>query len=485
MKRSSLVAAVIIVILLISSCAGAPDIGDSPPDWFETPPTSTGEVRVFRGYGEAAGLNAAREASYVDLVDGIIEEMDLDSSLEGDPDSRRRIETLREKLIQAAQYDKLDGFEPVEGFRITRKDVWQNEDGTYGQAVEAEWERTAFDAARLSILAASGAGLGDLKSQEGRALEAETEENYYESAILWARAAGMALSAGDENRASRNLGEVYKVLQSLDYALVSAPETITVGAIPASPVVFRVTAAGSPVGNAPFAVGFPRLTRDGREDRGRATVSSDGDGLIQFQPPLSERPGIQSVTVAPSARPFLDLIGPAAVIDEVTASIEEPRAEARYEALSRTREIPTGILILETDMAGNPLESQAAARGIFENLTEEGYDISVMPLDPLEMIPRNDKELLRDIKAASDLFDRPYERVIYGTIRLDGFEQTDTGFNVEATGILYLADIDRQVVLFDMNLSKGSRASDGQQAITTAFRQLGRDFAQMVVEEAP
>lgn len=74
---------------------------------------------------------------------------------------------------------------------------------------------------------------------------------------------------------------------------------------------------------------------------------------------------------------------------------------------------------------------------------------------------------------------------MFGTVSLEGFVQDGDSYVVEVSGTLSLADIERQVVLFRLGVTKSSRASDGQQAVLAAFRQLGREFAAALVERAP
>ena len=158
--------------------------------------------------------------------------------------------------------------------------------------------------------------------------------------------------------------------------------------------------------------------------------------------------------------------------------------QAEYEALSRIRIISTGILILETDLAGNPLNTADTAEGLLNDLSADGFDISIMNLDPSQMLSRSDEALLRDLKADSRFSDT-YQRVIHGTVALDSFEQNGDNFTVKVSGTLTLSDINRQITLYKSEISKSSQASNSLQAISAAFRQLGRSFAGELIEQAP
>ncbi len=240
------------------------------------------------------------------------------------------------------------------------------------------------------------------------------------------------------------------------------------------------------MGNAEFVVTYPKLARDGGPSRGEARINSDSDGLLSFLQPEVPFAGIQEIMIAPSATPFLEYIEDPnnSVTDKFILEMEEPAATTEYEGLARIRSIPMGILILETDLTGNPLDSDAAARGLLDDLINDGFDVAVMGLDPREMITRSERALLRDIKA-DDQFSALFERVLHARVRLESFEQEGDSYTVRVTGSLAMSDVDRQVTLFRTELSKSSRAASSQQAMSAAFRQLGRSFAEELIGLAP
>jgi hypothetical protein len=111
------------------------------------------------------------------------------------------------------------------------------------------------------------------------------------------------------------------------------------------------------------------------------------------------------------------------------------------------------------------LSSTAAAIGLLDDLSAEGFNVDIMTLNPQEMLTRTERELLRDLKA-DERFSERYERVIHGTVSLESFEQNGGNFSVRVTGTLAMSDIQRQVTLYRSEITKTSRASDSQQAIS-------------------
>ena len=141
-------------------------------------------------------------------------------------------------------------------------------------------------------------------------------------------------------------------------------------------------------------------------------------------------------------------------------------------------------MILETDLAGNALKTADTAKGLLDDLSADGFDIEIMNLDPSQMLSLTDEALLRDLKADTRYSDR-YQRVVYGTVALDSFEQKGGSYTVKVSGTLILGDINRQITLYKSEITKSSQASSSLQAISAAFRQLGRSFAGELISQAP
>ena len=481
MKISSL--ALLTIILLIVSCAGVPGIRDETPEWADIPAADTESDRAFRGKGEAETPASAKSAAIDNLKEKILESMNLGDPENWSKEGQLAVETLLDNLERTIRNTE---YAEVEGVNIIHKEGWKNPEGSVTYVVDITWDREAFEkqSAALAILTGT-ASIGYLDF-ETRARAAESDGNAYEAALIWAAAAGVAESDGNTSGYRTALSEVERVMDILDFIVVSVPDQAYVGARPNSPLVFSVRAGGKSVGNAEFVITYPRNARDGSPSTAEARILSDEDGVVRFLQPEISFAGTQFVAIAPSADPFLEYLDESGdtYSDNMIIALERARMKAEYEALSRIRTIPMGILILETDLAGNTLISPDAARGLFDDLVADGFNIDIMDLDPVEMFTRTERALLRDLKADSRFADR-YDRVIHGTVTLESFEQNGDSYTVRVSGTLAMSDIQRQVTLYRSEITKTSQASDSQQAMSAAFRQLGRSFAGELIEQAP
>ncbi|MCD6342627.1 MAG: hypothetical protein J7L76_02465 [Spirochaetaceae bacterium] len=467
--------ALLIIILFFSSCAGGPEVSDITPDWADTPLEDTSSLKAFRGSGNGETLASAKAAAIDNLRSEILAAMEIESS-----------GAFNAMFEEIAGIIANPGSGAVDGVEIVHNEGWMNSRDSITYIVDLSWDKAAFEKQRAYLAELNETASPGYKDMEIRAGDAESDGNFYEAAIIWAAAAGIARENGNNSGYRNALDEVVKAIDNLEYLLNSYPDKTFVGLRPESPVLFLVSSRGKPVSNAEFVITYPKNDREGSPSRAQARVVSDDNGVVRFLPPEVPFAGTQIVTIAPGADPFLEYFD--GNRDKYTQglidSLETPRMQAEYEALSRIRIISTGILILETDLAGNPLNTADTAEGLLNDLSADGFDISIMNLDPSQMLSRSDEALLRDLKADSRFSDT-YQRVIHGTVALDSFEQNGDNFTVKVSGTLTLSDINRQITLYKSEISKSSQASNSLQAISAAFRQLGRSFAGELIEQAP
>lgn len=471
------------VFLLVLSCAGGPQLLNEAPTWLSVPPESTEGMLAFRGEGSDESPVLAKEGAIDDLTENILKAMDLGDESRWSLEGTAKVNAFRldvESAVRAASGESV-----LDGFSVVRFEGWKDSEKMIFYAVDITWDADAFEVKANELSETTGVSSPEYRDLEERAKAAAKHGNFYESSLIWAKAAGIAEENGNSSGYRQALRQVGYVLLDLKYTLVSVPDQASVGFRPESPVIFMVEAGGKPLGNAEFVITYPALSREGNQTKRSARISSDVRGHITFRPPEVRYPGQQIVSIAPSADPHLEYLSGESDphTETLIATLETPKAEAVYEAYNPIRTIPTGILILETDLAGNPLESSAAVDGLLSDLQADGFDVDVMELDPREMIDRSEKALLRDLKADARFSSR-YDRVIFGTVSLESFEQDGDGFAVRVSGTLVLSDINRQINIYRSDISKTSRAGNSRQAVNAAFRQLGRSFAEELIAQA-
>jgi len=479
---------ILIIILgcgMMLSCAGAPRALSEAPAWGTAQPENTATARIFRGEGQSSTLRGARSKAIDDLGESVQDAMRLGDFESWNPDG---VGVMTELLDELGDMVRGSDAASLEGVSLLRQAGWKQAQGIITYAVDISWENQAFENTVSELTSLLVAIEGEFKELRDRARSAESDGNLYEASLLWAAAAGVAQEDNNVAAFRIALNAIKPILERFEFTLTAVPSTAYVGTRPSSPVQFTVSALDKPVSLAEFVIGYPKKTRDGSLSRlgGEARVLSDSAGVVRFLPPVIPFPGVQEITIAMSANPFLEYLDniDAIGLDQFVKDVEIKRLRGEFEAVSRTRIVPTGILILETDLAGNPLNSSDAARGLFDDLVSGGFDVGLLNLSTDQLASRSELELLRDLKADRAVAGR-FERVIHGTVALESFESSGDNYTVRVSGTIVLSDIQQQVSLYRSTISKTSQAADSQQAISAAFRQLGRSFAGELIEELP
>ena len=378
--------ACITLTLFLFSCAGGPGIRDEAPEWAAMPPQGSESEYAFRGSGEGETSTLARSAAQDDLADAVLAAMGLGSPDTWADEGSAAVDRFIQDLGQAVRNPENS---QIDGLIVARRDSWYNQSGRVTYTVDILWDKESFTAASLALAELVGVASVEYQAFGERARDAEIAGNAYEAALLWAAAAGVAEDENNQSAFRLALRGIDKVMRGLSYRVVSVPGTAYVGLRPAEPVVFEVSSTNKVTSNAEFVITYPRAGRDGSLQSGTARVNTDRDGLLRFRPPEVAFAGTQEITIAPSARPFLEYLDNPDDIDAAAfvAGLESPTLSAEYQALTRLRTVPMGVVILETDLAGNPLNSDAAARGLIDDLLSDGFNVEIMDLDPREMIP--------------------------------------------------------------------------------------------------
>ncbi len=475
MKRWLYINQVIVAITVLAmSCASSPVIKDRQPDWIASTVVDSQTDYVFRGTGVADNLPLATKEAVDELVAHALEKMNLADPSRWKIGGQIAVDAFKNELESALRKPE---YYIIKGLEITNREAWKDDAGI-NFAMDISWNKRAYIDRTKEITMLTGSSAFTELGLIERAREAEDDKNVYEAALIWGVIAGEAERRGSMEEVNHALSEVSRLLDDIGYDVVSSPEEIIAGATPTESFIFRVTHDGQPVNNAEHVISYPINLPDGTLSRSSNRVLSDADGLIEFVPSILANEGLQRIMIAPSATPFLAFLTDIDTRDVVNFanSLKVARVSVEYESLARFRDIATGIIIIETDLAGNPLDSVATAGGVFDDLRANGFSVTMLNIEQPGLLTRSQEFILRDLKADSR-YSSKFLRVIHGTVSLESFEQEGDAYTVRVGGTLFLSDMQREVSIHQAKITKTSRAGNGQQAMNAAFRQLGRSFA--------
>ena len=183
--------------------------------------------------------------------------------------------------------------------------------------------------------------------------------------------------------------------------------------------------------------------------------------------------------MSPGSRDIQSILRELASHIPEAAALKEYMAEQAvsldFTVESAARLVPTGIVILHTDMTGTNLNSEDTASGLREILVDDGFNAEIMPLSPLEITASNEASFLRDLKAA---YSNRYTRVIFGVVGIDDFEIRNDLYMVETRGVLKVVDIRTGEILMVSEKTKSVESKDNALAVAASFKELGKAFAE-------
>jgi hypothetical protein len=284
----------------------------------------------------------------------------------------------------------------------------------------------------------------------------------------------------------RSLQKAAAAATRLELSVVSGPATASAGEQPSEPVVFALTDDnGHPVAGAAIEVSYVTL-RSGRDVIRTASLITDESGQVSFDHPPPGRVGELTVTARLDMAPLLALLDglppqARAGADAVRAAVLNVRAVHRFVVLSRAREIPTAVLVQDTDATGVLMPASQTAAAIMETLSQLGFAIRSVSVDMSQLQGQSVAQLVPQLR---ERLPADVQRVIVGNVAITDFRQED-GYLARVSGAVTAVDLESGSVLFSASGVKNALSRTADRAIATAFSELGRQLAEQLAANMP
>ncbi len=468
-----------VTVFSFFSCASKEVGRVTPPEWFTgLIEKQEGDCFYFpvSGEGEKQEL-VAREVS--ELIFGKLMEVSDLSDLYGDS----RDQEALQKAIQGLYYPENVNAESLSDIPLLLvQSEWVFENGCYGFFGYFCIPSDVVERLEKS-LADEYFGADELLN----ALLAEAEsfgENglLYQSAESFLKAASHVFKAGgpvSQMLAQRYVEEAAGLLERIAITVEKYPARVQANTKVDIPFVLRCMEGVVGVRDMEFLVQYQGRKRDGSIGAFEVRIVSDGDGYVSFYHPFLPFAGESHVLMSPGSRDMHTILRDLA--SEIPAAaalklyLEEQAVSLDFTVESAARLVPTGIVILHTDMTGANLNSKETASGLREILSQDGFDAEIMPLSPLEITASNEASFLRDLKAA---YSSRYTRVIFGVVGINDFEIRNDLYMVETRGVLKVVDIRTGEILMVSEKTKSVESKDNTLAVAASFKELGKAFAE-------
>lgn len=488
-RTATLFTLVVLPLLLVACATGAGSSGgsESPPEWVVDPPESTAQLEYFIGSSsdDSGDAATAEEQAIADLLAEITRYMGVRVTSETTAEARASLDDFETDVTQTVRQQS-DA--RVEGLRVEERYV-ERQEGRVTVYILASYDRDALEAERTRIAALFQERLDAIAVPEREARRLEDQGAYLQATIRYIEAASAAASSTLENaeiRFERNLNAARSILSELTLEKVNDNLSTNVGTAFDEPFQARVTVGGRPLQEAEVVVSYKVLRANGRTGVATVRVRTDDRGVASFDHPVPEFVGSETLSMGLDLNAYLTPLeaapsGYQSQVDSLLDVLASKRVIFRYAVESGAGDVPTAVAILATDIAGNPIQDGATEAGLLQQLGNQGFNIRLLSFPREELRGTGEADLLTALRDAAP---PEVQRVIYGVVGIDEFEERD-GIIVRVSGSVTAVRLADGAVLASAEGFQRSRGQSSQSAISAAFRGLGDRFAQELLRELP
>ncbi len=456
------------------------------PDWVTDPPTDDSHFIYFTGQGFDAGKNTneARERAVDDLVGGIMRFVGVRVHSEVNTDAVATADSFESELRKTVTQS---GSARVTGFQIIHEWAYSIDAGTTVYLL-ARYKRSDLLREKNRLEKLFQETIDAVAVPESDGYEYYRTGQYYEALVRFLEATLAAAESNLENKniyVNRNIDNAMRALERLNLYKLNNNLIAYVGQEIKEP--FSVKVAEGPLADTPGVNGVAlqfsyKRMKNSRKQTETSVLKTDKQGVAAFTHPVSRFVGREQVTVTLSLAAYLKKLDGLphryeSKLDGLKRLAVSKKVVFDFSVLSRAADIPIGIVIADLDkderVTGG---SGKTASGVMEVLTQNGFDISIIPIKPSLILSKNDAEILRLVKANAG----KTGRVIYGSARAGEPRKSGSRYIVRVMGTIKVLDLDSGKIVFEKTVSKNGLGGSPQAAQDAAFKLLGRELGKSV-----
>jgi hypothetical protein len=478
-------------ILFSWGCSSAPaggSAGKERPDWVTTPPADTADEVFFIGAGsDAAGdVATARQMASNALVAEITRFLGVKVSAETTSKAKDTLDSYTASLEQVI---KESSNAMIGDFKI--RDTWtETVNGAANVYILAAYNKESLlkEQSRLRAVFAEQTEAISGPEAEGDSLAAAGA--WYRAAVKYLEAA-LASSSSDVDNAyikyERNMNKTRDAVSSITLEKENDNLTADMQQPFSTPFKATVTSTGGVLPEVPVKISYKTMGRNNRTRIESEVVKSSSDGSVSFLPPPAEFVGRETLTMKVDLSDSLEALEDVPdtmypQLEAVEQMISTKEIKFTYTIESRAKEISTAIMIIDVDNAGNSTGKTESASGLLEALSSEGFNIgTVAPYGNLQ--GSSDAAVIN--RAKGD-FGGQYGRIIFGTVGVSDFRESDGRFTVKVAGDIKVAELASGKILYSSgNKFKTALGSNASSAMSAAFKQFGKMIGEGMANSLP
>lgn len=473
-------------VLAVAAGCATQTAGEQVPGWVVEPPEDTAETVYFSASAAVAedGTPAATQRATNAIISEIVRYLGVRIESSTTAEARASLDSFETRITQQVTEQSEAR---VEGFRIVDRYVHE-QDGRQTLYLLAAYDRSALEQERQRLQSLFRERVAEVETPASEAERLEARGQLYAAALRYLTAAAAAASSDIDNadvKLRDYLRAATRLLSELQLTAETAPETLQLNEPVTQPFRAVVHAGSSeqPVAGADVEVSYRIIRRNGRVGIETRSVKSNSRGEVVFTPPAPQSVGEQTLTMSldlsAALQPLTGLRNAAGQqLDSLQRIAARKRVSFRYDVVSQARSIPTAVIVLERDAAGNSVGTARATAGIVSVLSNAGFTVQRAAVEASAIEEGDPVSALRDALGDS------VQRAIYGTVAIDSFTEDD-GILVRVTGQVHLVSLESGELLYSANGLQYSRGQSAQSTLSAAFRSIGEQLGNKLANGMP
>ena len=214
-------------------------------------------------------------------------------------------------------------------------------------------------------------------------------------------------------------------------------------------------------------------------------MKTDADGFVPFQAPAPNFVGKEQLTMALDLSDAME--SRLDVPDKLYSQVEgfeqlvlSKKVTFSFESESMASRISTGIAVFDLDASGNPIALTETSAGLLEKLGQADFQVNNLPVAVTNVAGRSSAQVAQFLK---NNFSGQVERAIFGTAKISDHTQDKDTVIIQVTGTVTVVELASGNTLLTVNKSKRAQGTNASAALSTAFKKLGEDIGEAIINQ--
>ncbi len=466
----------LLLIVLFWGCASVSKHTDSAPEWYLNPPPENDGSLYLTISTEGNTVEELEKNAGEEIYRAIIKWFGISNK------DAERIDLLNFKndLINFVKGEN------VAGLKLIEKQIDNNQNWVIYLLIELDKDQLIITKSKLQETLKAGA-FSQLLIEDAR--QYISNGDIYNGILNYLKAALESSKSNNSSIVKTALSSALGHLDELQVVKLDSPTEIAVGENGVFSASIRHKDQNLAVNwnNIPIKVIFRDKKKGAVIGDRFAFLRTNEKGLITFVHPPPGFTGNGKVEIGLDL--FRDLGSIEALEKGYSKEIQEFKQKAEllhvkfsFEINSSAPEIETGIFIIDSDFLRKPLDSINTAQGLYENLSDAGFNVSFLNIDRNRFLNLSEDELLRDLRY---MVKPEIKRVIFGVARITDFDDSAGGFSIITEAEIKVVDLESGEILFNETINKRVQGGESQSTINTSFKELGKSFSLILIDKLP